>query len=179
MRFRSTAAATALLAAVTVALRSGTELLADRLAGGGSVPAWLPQLETIGWTVTAYSLASRAVAFALAVVGIALLGYWVGSRTDVRRDYRPLAGALLLGGGIGHLVGLWVVPVVALGTGVPASSASGVVLGAAGVLVIGLANGLKYALIGVAGAALAEFGAEVRVPGGSASSGTDARPDPE
>lgn len=156
MRFKIAGVVAALLSLTTVVLNMGASWYLEQSGADGRLPGWLPQLETAGQTAVAYLWVSRAATFALSVLCIAGLGYWLGSRLDLSAAYRSLLAAFAIGGGTGHLLGVQVFGQIVHGAFVGFRSA----LSIAVVLGPVLATGLQFALLGLAGAALAEFGVE-------------------
>lgn len=155
MRIKITGAVAALLSLTAVLVDFGTDWYVNRLAEDGAISGWLPQFETVGQTVIVYLYASVAVTFGLTILGVAALGYWAGMKLDVTHEYRPLVGSLAIGGGTGYLTALLI-----LGLNVGGSLSS---LGSDAVLLLAMllggtvATGIEFALVGLAGAALAEF----------------------
>lgn len=139
-------------AAMVQLVNYGTSELVDTLGTRGAAD-WLPQLAPSGWTATLYLYTSDAITFVLAVPFIALLGYWVGQSLDVSETYPRIAGSFAVGGGVGFLVGF-----VLIGGGIRFWEALFFVGGKAA------ATGIQFAFVGLAGAALAEFGVGRRSP---------------
>lgn len=155
MSQRTTGVAAAVIAAAAVTIEFGSSVLVDGVADGETAIGWLPQLDTIGQTAVAYLYASRIVAFVLTFLVVAALGYWAGTRLDITREYGSLLGSLAVGGGVGYLAGLVLVGVL-VGDYWPAPTDSLFGLGA--LLGLAVATAIHFALVGLAGAALAEFG---------------------
>lgn len=140
-------------AAATIQLVNyGTSVLVARLGTRGAAH-WLPQFGSSGWSATVYLYASDAITFVLAVPLVALLGYWVGQSLDVSETYSRIAGSFAVGGVVGFLVGF-----ALIGGGVRFWEALFIVGGKAA------ATGVQFAFVGLAGAALAEFGVGRRSP---------------
>lgn len=178
MRLKIVAAVAALISLTTVLVDVGSAFYLERLADGGGTFAWFPQLETVGRTALAYSYASDAAVFGLSILGVAALGYWAGLRLDLATQYRPLLGYLAVGGGAGQLLA---VPLWGLIIGESALPFGSTWLPTLAILLGGLvATGLRFALVGLAGAALAEFGVGTRAGRNhGAGTGATAGIDPE
>lgn len=146
--------ATALL---TQSVDQIASLIINDLQEGGSLVGTVPQLETIGQTVMFYTLLSRAITFLLAVPVIAFLGFKVGKQLNVEREYTMIARFFGIGGGAGILVGVLATGVMGNATFLLTQS----LLGAVVLLSVAVATGIQFAFVGVAGAALAEFDAEL------------------
>ncbi|MCU4743603.1 hypothetical protein OB955_19510 [Halobacteria archaeon AArc-m2/3/4] len=160
MSQRIAAVVAAIIGACAVSIEFGTTWLIDGFVDGGVAAEWLPQLETMGQTAVAYSYASQVLTFVLTFVVVAALGYWAGTRLDVRREYGSLAGHLALGGGVGYMGGLVVFILLVVGWSTPSDP----ILGLGLLLGMAVATGIHFALVGLAGAALAEFGFTLRSP---------------
>lgn len=141
---------TGVIAAGTVPLEFGALQIINRFVNEG----WLPVLETTGQTMTIYLYLSQALLFVLAFIGVAGLGYWIGTRLDVSREYGTVFGSFALGGSIGYLCGMILVGAF-FGT---FSSEMGPLLGLSLVLMLTVVKAIQFALVGLAGAALAQFG---------------------
>lgn len=178
MRLKIVAAAAGLISLITVVVDVVTSFYLDQLADGSGTFAWFPQLETVGRTALAYSYASEAAVFGLSILGVAALGYWAGLRLDLATQFRPLLGYLAVGGGAGQLLAL---PLSGLIVGESILPFGSTWLPTFAILLGGLvATGLQFALVGLAGATLAEFGVGARAGRDhAAGSGTPADLDPE
>lgn len=154
---KTVAALAAVIAALAVVVNLGSSLLPEYVVDGAA--GWAPQFGTMGQTALVYMYTAQAVGFGLGVLGVAALGYWAGRRLDVTREYRSLVGALAIGGFVGQLVGLLGAFAVLGGISVPQSIAlSDVLFGVVPLAWNAVATGVQFGLIGLAGAALAEFG---------------------
>lgn len=154
MRLTIAGVGAALISFTTVLFEIGAEWYVDQFLADGGSGGWLPHLETTGQTAAAYLYVSQAVTFALSVLGIAALGYWVGLRLDLTSEYRALLGYLAVGSGGGYLLAM---PFVGRVSGEFESLSvlsAGILAGAA------VGTALKVALVGLAGAALAAFGVD-------------------
>lgn len=161
MRPRVAGVAAATAAATIQLVNYGISQVVDTLGTRGAAD-WLPQFGSSGWTATVYFYASDAITFVLAVPLVALLGYWVGQSLDVSETYPRIAGSFAVGGGVGFLVGL-----LLTGVAIRFWEALLIVGGKAA------ATGIQFAFVGLAGAALAEFGVGRRSPQPGETSNVD------
>lgn len=155
MRLQIAGILTAVLAALTRVVEYSVTRFTDAVAQGGGAAGWYPHLETVGRTIAFYSATSRAVVYLCSVPLVAVLGFTVGRRRDAANEYRPVIETFAVGGGVGALAGL-----LAVGAVGGSSILAGVqtVAGAATVVGIVAATAIQFALLGLAGAALATFG---------------------
>ncbi|MFC3959996.1 hypothetical protein [Halovivax cerinus] len=96
-----------------------------------------------------------AMAFVVGIGVVFLLGYWAGSRLDLRRSYRSFLLVVGVGGGIGYLVPMLLVfGYTALAATGPFQSDQ---LGTTALVFLGRtgAVAIQFAVVGFAGAALA------------------------
>lgn len=114
--------------------------------------SWLPQLDTMSRTVLLYSYVTRGVAFVLGVGVVFALGYWAGTRSDLRENYQGLVLGLGLGGILGYVVALGAFVLVPANDPILADDGF-----LTGVLLLGRGIGaaVQFAVVGFAGAAFA------------------------
>lgn len=155
MRLQLAGILTAVLAALTRVVEYSVARFTDAVAQGGGAAGWFPHLETAGRTIAFYSATSRAVVFLCSVPLVAALGFTVGRRRDAANEYRPVIETFAVGGGLGALAGLLAVGAVG-GDSILAGVQT--VTGAVTVVGIVAATAVQFALLGLAGAALATFG---------------------
>lgn len=155
MRLQLAGILTAVLAALTRVVEYSVTRFTEAVAQGGGAAGWYPHLETAGRTIVFYSATSRAVVFLFSVPLVAVLGFTVGRRRDAANDCRPVIETFAVGGGVGALAGLLAVGAVGAG-----SVLAGVQTATGAVTVVGsvAATAIQFALLGLAGAALATFG---------------------
>ena len=153
---RIVALVSALTAALIVFVNIGSSFLIEGLADGDA--GVLPQVGTLGQTVLVYSYASTLLAFVLGVLVVAGLGYWAGQRLDVADEYPSLAAAFAGGGAVGSLLAMASVFALAGGPDFGSLLSTDVFFLAAPLLGNAAAFGIRFLLVGLAGAALAEFG---------------------
>lgn len=146
MRMKVAGFAAAVISAIIPLVSYGTGKLVDSL-GTTDFPSWLPQLESTGWTANIYLYTSDAIIFLLAVPLIALLGYRVGLSLQVSETFSRIVGVFAAGGGAGFIAGVAVVWLR-----LPTWEIFLIYGGKA------VATGIQFGLVGLAGAALAEFG---------------------
>ncbi len=143
---------------------------------------WLPQSGSLGQTILIYSYASNAIQFGIGVIGVAALGYWAGTHSDLSQEYRSLLISIG-GGGVagGVLVVLSLFLVGSLSdVSLSAISVTDAVLSVGMLGLSLLATGIRMALFGLAGAAIAYFSNTGPKWGGSetTASVTPYRPEP-
>ena len=124
-------------------------------------PDWAPVFGTVGQTVTVYSMVGGIVA-TLTVVCLALgVGYHVGRRVDVEREYRRVGGATVAGCVLATTLvyAAWTLVTTTLTFD---AFTVFVVLGSFGRMLVGV--GLVVTLGVVAGAALGHFESDENPP---------------
>lgn len=146
MRLNVAGVAAAISAVLIQLVEQTTSAFVDELRTGDAI-GWLPQLESTGWTASLYSYTSLFVMFLLAVPLMALLGYWVGQSLDVSQAYPRIFKTFAVGGGVGFIAAA-----VLIGPSIYFVEGLVIVAG------FSAATGIRFAFVGVAGAALAEFG---------------------
>lgn len=155
------------LAGVVGALGLAAQVLPDIVVsrwinGGTQFPAWAPTFGTVGQTMVVYryvtGTAGPLVTLALAVG----LGYYVGTRLDLARDYRRVLGAVFVGSTVGVGVA-WAAILLRYGNPAPTDAGDAFLLLAA--FVQQFVTVALVAVVGtVAGAALGYFRARERGP---------------
>lgn len=128
--------------------------------------SWFPQLESTAETLVLYTHLTDGLIFVLGVVGVFLLGYWLGERLHLGREYRPYVTWVAGGGVAGYLLPL----VLALGVLVVTGLLEGAdpfafvprVSGLDAVVIAGrfVAIPIQFAIAGFAGAAFARLAGE-------------------
>ena len=155
MPLRESGVGAALVGATLAIVRVAPEYLARGILHESW--AWLPRLGTAGRTVILYTHVIRAISFVLGVVAVFALGYWAGTRFDLRARYRRFVATLAIGGSVGYVGGLLalVAPGVVSGELAVRDGPSLVTI-----VVVGrvLAVSIQFAVIGFAGAAFASLG---------------------
>ncbi|WP_430505059.1 hypothetical protein [Haloparvum sp. PAK95] len=148
---------TAVLAIVIPLLEYTISAFTNALQQGGGGVHWFPHLETTGQTIQFYSMASQTITFLLAVPMITVLGFMLGKNLDVGQDYSLVISIFAVGGAVGNL--FWL-----LAIGLINGSSNLFIVQSWFALAVGLgtvaATSLQFALLGLAGAAPAEFGLE-------------------
>ena len=153
---RIVALLSALTAALVVIVNIGSAIVVDGLADWSG--EMLPQVGTLGQTALIYSYASNVLTFVLGVLVVAGVGYWAGQRLDVADEYPSLAVAFAAGGAVGYLLGMTSIFALAGGPSLESLLSADVFFLVAPLLGNAVAYGIRFLLIGLAGAALAEFG---------------------
>ena len=158
MALRESAAGATLLGALLFVVQFASEAVGELFTDGGV--GWLPQLSTVGTTVTVYLYLLRGLGFVLSIAAVFVLGYWAGSRLDLKTDYRRFVLALGAGGALGYLVA-GVAGIVATegATGVTTLDLFSLVTLLVGIG-IPLGVGIQFAVVGFAGAAFAHVAGE-------------------
>ena len=123
-------------------------LEADHVANTGDA-TWLPYVaESPALTVIFYDNVVMVAGFVLSPLLVFAVGFVVGRRLDLTREYRGVLGALLAGSVVGYALGRLAAVLLAFGFGVSVPALVGLVFPA---LVVGSARAV---LAGFAGAAL-------------------------
>lgn len=144
----------------------GVVLAGARIAPAYATQGWVPQLESIGRTTLLYAYLSRGLAFAVGTLAVFALGYWAGTRLELATACRSVAPAIGVGGAVGYVVGTLL---LLGGLGGMERADTGVVDGVGigvGILLAQLiAQGVRFAIVGFAGAALASLADDRAAPG--------------
>lgn len=119
---------------------------------------WMPQLGTIGETLVLYHHTVDLMSVLLGFGAVLALGYGLGRTVDLRRQYRTLVLSIGLGGLGGYLLVHLLIAALAVLTQGWSVIDEVTLLGGVGVSIQVLTVPLQFAMVGLAGAALAHLG---------------------
>lgn len=170
MEFKRAATMAGLVSVLGVVARYVPSVLLDRWVEGGLGGA-VPTVGTTGETVTLYSLLTSSLGPLVTLALAVGLGYYVGRRLDLPREYRRFGGAVAVGSLLG-VVGAWAVQMAVTPSG-PTTAVS-VSLNLLVLATLAVRVSLVVTVGVVAGAALSYFRAAERRPDRPTDADTDA-----
>jgi hypothetical protein len=146
---RTAGIAAALTAILIKLIGHLTDLTINSLQNGST---WVPHLQSVGHTTTVYLYLSQATTFLLAVPFVAILGFWTSGQINSSKMHPKIMATFAIGGGAGFIIGT--LPVILTSN---SPWGPGLFLGLVIMLCVAAATAVQFSLLGLSGAALAEY----------------------